>query len=657
METTNMEGTAVQPQDMAMNPEFWHYIFDAIEDPVFLHDAQFRVLLANHAYCREAGMTKVEAIGKYYWDVFPLGNGPQPGCKDAVSGKNCTSGQDEVKVGEKCFLSNSYVKRDGQGQHLYSLHLLHDITAQRLTMSALAESEERFRRITETACDAIITLDGESGTVTEWNLAAEAMFGYSKHEVLGRVLHEIITPPRFRDEAMKGMARFAISGQGAAIDKTMELVALHKSGTEFPIELSLSAMQIHGKWFAIGSVRNISARKMAEESAWINQALFSTIFKQAPLGIALIDSFTGKIYELNPRFAEITGRTIEEMASIDWMSLTYPEDVQKDLDNMALLNAGKIPGFKMDKRYIRPDGSIVWVNMTIAPLKNEGISPRHLCMIDDITENKLAEEEIRKLNEALEVKVLKRTKQLLEAQEELVRKEKLAVLGQVAGSVGHELRNPLGVISNAVYFLQTVLSDADKTTKEYLDIIKSEVAGSERIVSDLLDSVRTKPPHPEMVVITELIGQTLRKYTVPSCVTVKLDIPAALPFLRVDPLQIQQVLRNLISNGVEAMPKGGTLQIRVVENKQDGTVTISVRDNGIGIAPEVLSKLFQPMFTTKARGIGLGLVVVKNLTQANGGSVNVESEVGKGSLFTVTLPVATLPDLNSLTNENWGKGQ
>jgi signal transduction histidine kinase len=233
-----------------------------------------------------------------------------------------------------------------------------------------------------------------------------------------------------------------------------------------------------------------------------------------------------------------------------------------------------------------------------------------------------------------------RTRQLLEAQEELLRKEKLAVLGQVAGSVGHELRNPLGVMSNAVYFLQTVLADEDETTKEYLNIIKSEIADSERIVSDLLDSVRTKPPQPGIVGVQELIDQTLRKCSVPSSVTVKPAIPESLAPLRVDAMQIQQVLRNLISNGVEAMPDGGTLEIRAVENKQDRTITVSVRDSGGGMAPEVLAKLFQPLFTTKARGIGLGLVVVKNLTEANGGSVKVESEVGKGTLFTVTLPAA-----------------
>ena len=246
---------------------------------------------------------------------------------------------------------------------------------------------------------------------------------------------------------------------------------------------------------------------------------------------------------------------------------------------------------------------------------------------------------MRSLREALR-SLRERTRQLLQAQEELVRKEKLAVLGQVAGSVGHELRNPLGVMSNAVYFLQTVLTNADETTKDYLNIIKNEIACSERIVSDLLDSVRTKPPQPEVVGVAELIQQTLRKCTVPPSVTVKLDIPATLPPLRADAQQIHQVLRNLISNGVEAMPEGGTLKIGASADAPTGAITLSVRDSGSGIAPEMLSKLFQPLFTTKARGIGLGLVVVKNLTEANGGKVDVQSEPGKGTAFTITLPEA-----------------
>jgi signal transduction histidine kinase len=258
----------------------------------------------------------------------------------------------------------------------------------------------------------------------------------------------------------------------------------------------------------------------------------------------------------------------------------------------------------------------------------------------EATRRQAAEESLSKLNEELEARVQVKTGQLLAAQDELVRSEKLAVLGQVAGSVGHELRNPLGVMSNAVYFLQTVLSGADDSVKEYLNIIKGEIAASERIVSDLLDSVRTKPPQPENTGVRELLEQTLGKCAVPATVAVKLDIPETLSPLHVDAQQIHQVFRNLISNGIEAMQEGGTLEIRASEDVPAKTISISVKDSGSGIDPEVLKNLFQPLFTTKARGIGLGLVVVKNLTQANGGTVIVKSEAGKGTQFTVTLPAA-----------------
>ena len=122
---------------------------------------------------------------------------------------------------------------------------------------------------------------------------------------------------------------------------------------------------------------------------------FKTIFEQAPLGIALIDSNTGHIYEVNSRFAKICGRSIEEMSNIDWMQITHPDDIKKDQDNMALLNAGKINEFSMEKRYIHPDGKIIWINMTITPLKlDDNTSHRHLCMIEDITERKQMDENI-----------------------------------------------------------------------------------------------------------------------------------------------------------------------------------------------------------------------------------------------------------------------
>lgn len=227
---------------------------------------------------------------------------------------------------------------------------------------------------------------------------------------------------------------------------------------------------------------------------------------------------------------------------------------------------------------------------------------------------------------------------LQEAQEELVRKEKLAILGQLSGSVGHELRNPLGVMSNAVYFLKMVLSDADETTREYLEIIKKEIENSQRIITDLLDFARTKAPQRAAVRPEELVRQSVERCAIPENVTVTVEVPDGLPSLNVDPLQMGQVLTNFITNAVQAMPAGGVLTIRG-EQDGEGTVRLDVVDSGEGISPENMEKLFQPLFTTKAKGIGLGLVVCKNLMEANGGRIEVESETGKGTTFTMLLPV------------------
>jgi len=133
-----------------------------------------------------------------------------------------------------------------------------------------------------------------------------------------------------------------------------------------------------------------------EECLKASEARFKVMFDDSPLGVALIDSLAGHTYAVNSMFAKIVGRTLEEMATIDWISITHPDDVQKDLDNMALLNARKIPGFQMEKRYIRPDGTVVWISMTVAPIQAIGEAhPRHLCIAEDITERKRMEQALQ----------------------------------------------------------------------------------------------------------------------------------------------------------------------------------------------------------------------------------------------------------------------
>jgi hypothetical protein len=150
---------------------------------------------------------------------------------------------------------------------------------------------------------------------------------------------------------------------------------------------------------------------------------------------------------------------------------------------------------------------------------------------------------------------------LKSAQEELIRKEKLFILGQLAGFVGHEIRNPLGVINNAVYYLKNIMPDADDTVKEYLDIIKQEVQNSEIIINDLLDFSRTKAPHSVQASVPDLILQCINKIQIPGNINITIDIPDNLPCIYADPFQIDQVLVNLVTNAVQAMPEGGLICI------------------------------------------------------------------------------------------------
>jgi two-component system CheB/CheR fusion protein len=154
---------------------------------------------------------------------------------------------------------------------------------------------------------------------------------------------------------------------------------------------------------------NISETKRMQEVLRESDGRFRKLFVEAPLGIALVDSITGHIYEVNPMFAKIAGRTIEEILQTDWMSITHPDDIQEDLDNMALLNAGKTTGFQMVKRYLHHDGTVAWIRMTIAQMKvADKAHPRHLCMIEDITERKRAEEALRQASSLLRLAVVVR---------------------------------------------------------------------------------------------------------------------------------------------------------------------------------------------------------------------------------------------------------
>jgi signal transduction histidine kinase len=240
----------------------------------------------------------------------------------------------------------------------------------------------------------------------------------------------------------------------------------------------------------------------------------------------------------------------------------------------------------------------------------------------------------------LEALVEERTKKLRAAEESLVRREKLALVGQLASSVGHEIRNPLGVMSNALFYLDAILPDATPEVREYLTILRNQVQVSAKIVNDLLDLSRSTPPRRERVEVRTLVGPRVQRFNVNGTV-VEADIPSDLPLMDVDPVHAGQVMDNLMTNAVQAVDGKGIVRIKA--RQSNGFVTLEVSDTGPGVPPEHAARIFEPLFTTKARGIGLGLALSKTLAQANGGDLTLISREGESAVFAFTVPVAGAP--------------
>lgn len=315
---------------------------------------------------------------------------------------------------------------------------------------------------------------------------------------------------------------------------------------------------------------------------------------------------------MNDQWPRITGYSKEELLGMSFFDLVHPQDRQTSQQRHREKMSGEAMAGLFEMSIIRKDSSEIPIELTSAFTTYMG-KYANVAYIRDITERK-------------------------QMQEALARQEKLAVLGQLAGGVSHELRNPLGAIKNATYFLGMALEQPEPEVKETLEILDREVTTSEHIISSLLDFVCPRPPMRRKVDINDVVQEALSRITVPENIEVVSYLDETLPMIVADPDQLSQVFGNITLNAIQAMLEGGQLVIKSTVSGPEW-VAVSLADTGIGISEENLGKLFEPLITSKAKGIGLGLTLVKTLVEKHGGTIAVKSEVGKGSTFTVRLPV------------------
>jgi signal transduction histidine kinase len=281
----------------------------------------------------------------------------------------------------------------------------------------------------------------------------------------------------------------------------------------------------------------------------------------------------------------------------------------------------------------------VWIK--VAPLfDDKGAVIGAIESVRDITEHKESEAILRQDREVFQDLVKGKTEELLRVQKELVDAKHLSEIGALAATIAHELRNPLAAIRTAAYNIRRKAQERNLVS--HLDNIEKKVLESDQIINNLLSYSRIRTPHLERVDIHELLEECVKaakdrfqKYKVKvskKCTCKKGD------FLRVDPLHMKELFNNILNNSYESFAqKAGVILIQA-DYRPRGNFTISFTDNGIGISEANLNRVSQPFFTTKSKGTGLGLTVCYQLVSLHNGSLEIKSEVGKGTTVIVTLP-------------------
>lgn len=506
-----------------------------------------------------------------------------------------------------------------------------DVTARKRTEESLRASEAKLNAISTSALDAIIMIDNE-GKVIFWNRAAEGILGYSQAEILGQNFHHLLAPQRYLAEFEQGFARFRATGTGPVVGKVVTLAALHRDGHEFPIELSLGAMRLDDQWCGVGVLRDISARKRAEEALRLSEERFRNAFNFAGVSMGLTD-LQGRFVEVNPACCQMLGYTRAELVGSSFQKITHPDDVNADLEQLKQLLAGEIDSYQIEKRNLHKEGRILWVLKTASLVRDQAGQPfQILAQVQDITARKHAEEQLRTLNVELERRVRERTGQL-----EATNKE----LEAFAYSVSHDLRAPLRGIDG---FSQALLEDYhDKLDESGQDCLRRVRAATQRmghLIDDILQLSRLSRSAMQReavdlsVIASRVVAelQTLEP-------TRAIDIYLAPQLMATgDARLLEVVLMNLLGNAWKFTSKRADARI---EFGVTGRGAFFVRDNGAGFDPAYADRLFTPFqrlhSTAEFPGTGIGLATVQRIIHRHAGEVWAESAVNEGATFYFTL--------------------
>ncbi len=388
---------------------------------------------------------------------------------------------------------------------------------------------------------------------------------------------------------------------------------------------------------------DISEREQAKETLQKEKIFIYAALDSQIDTFFVFDTATWKAIRWNKAFRNVSGYTDEEIAS-----LKAPDAYLSNEDlNKAAIFINKVlkkGTGKIELVLICKDGSLVPTEYLVSVVKNkENHNNYIICIGRDITDRKKVEDQIKNQNVLLEKAVQEKQQEMELLMERLIRQEKLAAVGQISGNIAHELRNPLGAIKQSIFFLNRLaetdkLESASVKVKEHLDLLKKEIDESDRVITELLKSTKIGPLEKSQTNLRSVIEKVLERYPLEKNIQIKIDLKPGPFLIWADPLQIRQVILNLLSNGVQAVSGSGKITISAKKTAKNKICIIKIQDDGPGVAPENIGKVFEPLYSSKAKGIGLGLSICRQIIENHGGSITLTSKTGKGTTVSINLP-------------------
>jgi len=522
----------------------------------------------------------------------------------------------------KLFIANGTRFTDADGRLMFH-GIGRDITEQQRTLDLLTASEAKFSTMFKTSPDAININRLEDGAFVEINEEFTALLGYGRDEVLGRTSPEIgvWACPESRERLVRELAR-----RGSV--KGLETVLRRKDGTLLTALVSSSIIEVNGAPCSFNITRNITQRKLAEEKLRESETRYRTLFDQATDGIFVADP-QGNILQVNEALVRMHGYSGEEMLALNVRDLDVPESARLIEERMQRVLAGESLHF--DSEHFHKDGHRFPVEVTARRIELDG-RPYVLSFDRDITERVRSEKAQRSLERKLH------------------QIEKAETIGVLATGIAHNFNN---VLTGVVGFISYARKYLDPAHRSYDPLLRAERASLRAggIVQQLLKFVKGSDPVRRAVSVRKLVEESLLLSTSGSKVATVLELPERLPPVFVEEGLICQAFNCICINAVQAMPEGGTLTVRVRRLGPRESrppllaageyLQVAFQDTGCGIAEKDRPHVFTPFFSTKAEvGTGLGLASAHSIIDKHGGEITFVSEAGKGTTFTVFLPVA-----------------